>query len=304
MKHSHNHIHDAATKNIGVAFFINLFFALFELVGGIYTNSIAIISDAVHDFGDSLSLAISWFLQRKSNQKSDNKYSYGYKRFSLLGAIIMSVAIITSSIFIIKESISRIIYPQESNAQGMLLLAVFGIIVNGVAALRLKKGNTISERAVYLHFIEDVLGWIAVLIASIVLLFYNIPILDPILSLGITIWVLSNVYKNMKNAFKILLQGSPENIDVNKLQYEILKIKLVNSAHHIHLWSIDGLRNVMTLHVVIESGIKQPQIESIKNEIRGISNNFNIQHTTIEIELEMKNCELNDGCVEFKNEKK
>lgn len=249
--HHHDHMHHhAATGNIALAFFINLGFAAVELIGGLWTNSIAILSDAFHDFGDSLSLAVAWRLQKVSERPGDARYSYGYKRFSLLGALFISTVLLVGSVFIIKACVERIVTPQEPNAEGMLGLAVFGVLVNGFAALRLKKGGSISERAVMLHMMEDVLGWLAVLVVSVVMLFVRVPILDPLLSIAISCWVLWNVYRNMRATFRILLQHTPSEIDVERLKNEIVALPEVASIHDLHLWSLDGQRNVSTLHAV------------------------------------------------------
>lgn len=274
-----------STKNIRTAFFLNLAFAFVELIGGIITNSVAILSDAVHDFGDSISLAIAWALQKKSNKAKDDKYSYGYKRFSLLSSVILSGILLVGSILILVEAIGRLFNPQEVNAQGMLWLAILGIIVNGLAALSVKRGKTLNERAVFLHIMEDVLGWIGVLVISIVMIFVNLPILDPILSISITIWVLYNVYKNLKATFNILLQASPKNVDVKKLTKEIEAIDNVISIHDLHIWTQDGNSHVMTLHIVAEKNY-----ETIKNKVREIAKTFNIDHVTIELEEEDSAC--------------
>lgn len=275
-----------STKNIRTAFFLNLAFAFVELIGGIITNSVAILSDAVHDFGDSISLAIAWALQKKSNKAKDDKYSYGYKRFSLLSSVILSGILLVGSILILVEAIGRLFNPQEVNAQGMLWLAILGIIVNGLAALSVKRGKTLNERAVFLHIMEDVLGWIGVLVISIVMIFVNLPILDPILSISITIWVLYNVYKNLKATFNILLQAFPKNVDVKKLTKEIEAIDNVISIHDLHIWTQDGNSHVMTLHIVAEKNY-----ETIKNKIREIAKTFNIDHVTIELEDKYSSCE-------------
>lgn len=274
-----------STKNIRTAFFLNLAFAFVELIGGIITNSVAILSDAVHDFGDSISLAIAWALQKKSNKAKDDKYSYGYKRFSLLSSVILSGILLVGSILILVEAIGRLFNPQEVNAQGMLWLAILGIIVNGLAALSVKRGKTLNERAVFLHIMEDVLGWIGVLVISIVMIFVNLPILDPILSISITIWVLYNVYKNLKATFNILLQAFPKNVDVKKLTKEIEAIDNVISIHDLHIWTQDGNSHVMTLHIVAEKNY-----ETIKNKVREIAKTFNIDHVTIELEGEDSAC--------------
>lgn len=279
---------DNSTKNIRTAFFLNLIFAIIELVGGIITNSVAILSDAVHDFGDSISLAIAWGLQKKSNKAKDEKYNYGYKRFSLLSSVILSGILLIGSILILVEAIGRLFSPQEVNAQGMLWLALLGIIINGLAALSVKRGKTLNERAVFLHIMEDILGWIGVLVISIVMMFYNLPILDPILSIGITIWVLYNVYKNMKSTFTILLQAFPKDIDINKLRNELENIENVISIHDLHIWTQDGLTHVMTLHIVADRNHN-----AIKHEVRLKAKTYNIDHVTIEIEESSYDCDFN-----------
>lgn len=285
--HTHSH---AATGNIALAFFLNFGFAIIELVGGLWTNSIAILSDAFHDFGDSLSLAVAWRLQKVSERKADQKYSYGYKRFSLLGALFISTVLLVGSIFIIRECVLRIMDPQEPNAQGMLWLAIFGVIVNGVAVLRLKKGSSLSERAVMLHMMEDVLGWIAVLVVSIVMLFVHVPVLDPILSIGIAGWVLFNVFRNLKATFKILLQHTPADIDTAKLESEIEALPEVVSIHDLHVWSLDGEHNVCTLHVVTKEGLSDEKRMELKLAIRQICKENGIEHATVEFEIADEDC--------------
>lgn len=293
-KHSHGHSHDnssdKSSKNIIIVFFLNLVFAIIELIGGLLTNSVAILSDAVHDFGDSISLLIAWMLQKKSNQGRDSKYSYGYKRFSLLGSVFLSGVLFVGSIFIFIEAFKRLFDPQEVHVQGMLWLAILGIVVNGAAALRIKKGNTLNERAVYIHIIEDVMGWVGVLVVSIVMLFVNLPILDPLLSIAITIWVLYNVYKNLRDTFKVLLQAVPDDVDVEKLKNDIREIENLISIHDFHLWTQDGLSHVMTLHAVAD---RDELI--IKEKIRFIAQNHDIAHVTVEFEPSNILCEY-IGC--------
>lgn len=283
--HGHHH----ATGNIALAFFLNLGFAVIELVGGLWTNSIAILSDAFHDFGDSLSLAVAWRLEKVSERRPDKKYTYGYKRFSLLGAIFISVVLLTGSVFIIRECLERIFEPQTPNAQGMLWLAIFGVLVNGLAALRLKKGGSLSERAVMLHLLEDVLGWVAVLLVSIVMLFVEVPILDPLLSIGIACWVLFNVYRNLRDTFKVLLQHAPARVDTAKMIGQISAVEGVVSVHDLHVWSLDGESNIATLHVVTTS---TPDQQLVKQEIRRIALENGIGHTTVELEKQGEECDF------------
>lgn len=296
-----NHVHhheERGSRNISFAFFLNLIFSIIELAGGLLTNSMAILSDAIHDFGDSISLGISWFLQKKSQQKSDELYSYGYKRFSLLGAIFISVVLLVSSFFIIRESVARLFDPQVANAKGMIIFAIVGIVVNGLAVLRLKTGHSLNERAVSVHLLEDVFGWIAVLIAGVVMMFVDFPIIDPLLSIGISVWVLFNVYRNLRDTFRVLLQEVPRDIDVSLMLSQINKIPAVKGLHDFHLWSLDGERNIMTLHIVTAETITSQNLLNLKQEIRNLAHSFNIEHVTLEFEneAEAEECELKDGC--------
>lgn len=296
MAHSHidnhgdDHGHSHAANNIRTAFFLNLGFALVELVGGVMTNSVAILSDALHDFGDSLSLGVSWYLQGVSSRGRDKSFSYGYRRFSLLGALFISVVLIVGALFIVREGIERLIHPEAVNAQGMLALAVLGIAVNGAAAWRLSRGDTMNERAIYLHVLEDVLGWIAVLVASVVMLFVDIPILDPLLSMGIAVWVLRNVYTILRDTLKIVLQYVPESVDLAGLQDAVQTLEVVESVHDVHLWSLDGQWHVLTLHVVVNRELSVPQLSELKCRIRELCAQYAVPHVTIEIE------NVNDAC--------
>ncbi|MBO6515231.1 MAG: cation transporter, partial [Bacteroidia bacterium] len=212
----HEHHHNQSGKNLKVAFLLNLGFTVVEFIGGAYVNSIAIISDAVHDLGDSFALGVAWYLHQKSTQRPDKKFSFGYARFSLLGAALTSLVLIASSAFVIYEAIGRLMEPETSNAMGMMLFAFVGIAVNGYAAWRLSGGKTLNERVVSWHLLEDVLGWVAILIVAIVLQFKNVVYLDPILSLLITLYILWNVGKRLKETTLIFLQGTPDDVDPNK----------------------------------------------------------------------------------------
>ena len=268
--HGHNHSHGGGDGNIGVAFFLNLSFTIIELFGGIFTNSIAIISDAVHDFGDSLALAMAWYFQKLSKKGSSKKYTYGYKRFSLLGAIINSVVLVIGSVFILSEAIPRLLSPQETNAKGMFVLAVIGIIVNGIAVLRTRKAVSINERVVSLHLMEDVLGWAAVLIGSIIMYFTNFTIIDPILSILIAVYVLSNVFRNIRQALPILLQGAPVEIEREHIIEELKEIDRIKNIHDLHIWSLDEEYNVLTVHVTLKETLPLEELIALKEQIRSV----------------------------------
>jgi cobalt-zinc-cadmium efflux system protein len=191
-------------------------------------------------------------------------------------------------------AIRRLVSPEQPNANGMLILAIIGIAANVIAMLRLKKGTSINERVVSLHFLEDVLGWCAVLIGSIVMMFTNVPILDPILSILISAFILWNVYKNLKATFRILLQGSPENFSEQEIRKKVLTIGGVKDIHDAHSWTLDGRYNIMTLHVVVDEKFTLEQIQKTKEEVRHCLQHFNLQHITIEMELENQDCEMKE----------
>ncbi|HUV16422.1 MAG TPA: cation diffusion facilitator family transporter [Pelolinea sp.] len=293
MAHEHNHNHHTE-NNIKIAFFLNLGFALAELVGGFFTNSMAIIADALHDFGDSLSLAFSWRMEKLSIKEGDHKYSYGYRRFSLLSALISAIILLTGSIFIILEAIQRLSNPQHSNAQGMLLFSLVGMGLNGYAALRTSRGKNLNSQMISWHLLEDVLGWAAVLVVSIVLLFRDIHILDPLLSLIVTAVVLYNVLKNLSKTLSLFLQGVPDTIDIPTIQREILDLEMVNGIHHTHIWSLDGEEHVLTTHVVLGLNAKKEQIRNIKNKIRELAEKHGLAHTTIEFEYVEDDCSMSN----------
>jgi cobalt-zinc-cadmium efflux system protein len=252
------------------------------------------MSDALHDFGDSLSLGLAHYFEKKSTKLRDEDFSYGYKRFSLIGAFINSIVLIIGSVFIVQEAISRLITPQPANAKGMLILAVIGVAVNLIAMLRLSRGTSVNERVVSLHFLEDVLGWVAVLVGSIIMMFYNVPILDPILSLLIAVFILFNVYRNLKQAFPIMLQGIPDNVDVEEIKKRILSIPGIINVHDLHAWTMDGRYNVMTIHIVLEQATSMEQTDRLKQEVRHQLEHLNVQHLTVETELQNNPCELKD----------
>ncbi|RVU54305.1 cation diffusion facilitator family transporter [Anaerosphaera multitolerans] len=296
MAHNHIHSHENSGDNTtSVAFFLNLTFTVIELFGGIFTNSISIISDAVHDFSDSLSLGLAWYFQKLSKKESTKLYTYGYKRFSLLGAIINSVVLIIGSLYILSEAIPRLFKPQYTNAKGMFALAILGIIINGLAVLRTRKGSSINERVVSLHLLEDVMGWIAVLVGSVIIHFTGLTIIDPILSIFIAFFVLFNVFKNIKTVLPILLQGTPADIDPNYIIKKLGEFNIVQSIHDLHIWSLDENFNVLTVHITIKESLPLEELATLRNQIRALLFKEGIQHSTIEFELPDENCNFTDG---------
>ncbi|MTI40194.1 cation diffusion facilitator family transporter [Fulvivirga lutimaris] len=291
--HGHHHNHHG-TGNIKVAFFLNLAFTIIEIIGGLFTNSMAILSDALHDLGDSISLGLSWYFQKVSQKHKDKKYSYGYKRFSLVGALVNSVILFVGSIFILTETIPRIYNPQTPDALGMIWLAVLGVIINGAAVFRLKKGESINEKVVSLHLLEDVLGWVAVLIGAIVMYFYDLPIIDPLLSLGIACFILFNVFKNLKSVFKIIMQGVPQDTNQKKIKSFLEDLDGVENIHDLHIWSMDGQYNVLTVHIVTQENLQMEALVPLKQKIHKELKTYGINHATLEFETKDEKCVLED----------
>ncbi|UII29034.1 cation diffusion facilitator family transporter [Fulvivirga maritima] len=290
--HHHGHHHHHGSGNIKVAFFLNLGFTIIEIVGGILTNSIAILSDALHDLGDSLSLGLSWYFQNLSGKGRDKTFSYGYKRFSLLGAIINSIILFSGSIFIIYEAIPRIFNPEQPETKGMIGLAVVGILINGAAVLRLRKGSSLNEEVVSLHLLEDVLGWVAVLIGAIVMHFVDAPIIDPLLSLGISAFILFNVFKNLKKSFTIILQGTPRHLEIDKIKAKIEELPDINEVHDCHLWTLDGEYNIFSAHLVVNSSKSIEELADIKSKVRSLLDELHVNHATLEFETVQEPCAL------------
>lgn len=287
----HNHHHHSG-RNLTIAFFLNLAFTILEVIGGLLTNSVAILSDALHDLGDSLSLGLSWYLDRRSKKGRTEQYSFGYHRFSLLGALINSLVLIGGSVYIIYEAVGRILEPQHSNAQGMALFAILGVAVNGYAAWKLSSGKTMNERVVSWHLLEDVLGWAAVLVVAIVLLFKDIHYLDPALSLAITIYILYNVVRRLRDTLHLFLQGVPEGVTIRDIERQLLEVPNVASLHHTHLWSLEGENHVFTTHVVLKDIQNFSQIIQAKRQMKDILKAYPFSHYTIETELDEESCDL------------
>lgn len=295
MHSSEHHYGQDDVKNIKAAFFLNLLFTVIELIGGVLTNSVAILSDAVHDLGDSFSLGLSWYFQKIAKKPRTKEYTYGFKRFSLLGAVINSVVLLVGSVVILVHAVPRLFYPQQPNVEGMLLLAVLGVIINGLAVLRLRKGRSLNERVVSLHLLEDVLGWLAVLAGAGVMYFVDAPIIDPLLSFAITLFILFNVFRNMRESLRIILQGSPAKLDIEAVKNSLLEMEEVCSVHDLHTWSVDGEYNVLTIHVVLNENTTMEDQQKLKIRIRESLLSLGVQHCTIEFELPGEECEM-EGC--------
>lgn len=280
---SHNHNH--REKNIKTAIVLNVAFTIIEVVGGLWINSLAILSDALHDFGDSIALVVSLLAERKAERPADEKRTYGYQRLSLLAALFSGIVLMAGSLFILSEAIPRLFKQEHTNAQGMIALAIVGIVVNGLSMWKLKKGQSQNEKVLSWHFLEDVLGWLVILLGGIIIYLWNNPIIDPIMTLGFTAFVLWGVARNLKGTYNIFMQGVPEHIDVEKLKQSLLEIEGIKSFHDIHIWSLEGETDIFSGHIVVEKDILHEPYD-MKKKIKDCLANHHIEHSTIELEDE------------------
>jgi len=291
--HGHHHHHHHASdsqKNILLAFFLNISFSIIEFIGGYYTNSVAIYSDALHDLGDSLALLFSYYAEKLSGKKADEKFTFGYQRFSVLAGLVNGIILLAGSIYVMVEAMKRLQSPEPVNAQGMMLLALLGMAVNGFAAFRLSKNVGINSKMVMYHMLEDLLGWVAVFIVSIVLMFKPWYILDSLLSILIALIILKGVGHQLINVGKILLQKFPDGLERDKIVRHIHSLELVENVHLIQGWSLDDSRFSLSLHVKVDATSNIVQLDKLRGDIELFLKKENVVFSTIQ--FESGNCTL------------
>ena len=276
-------------KNILIAFILNLSFAVFEFFGGIFTGSVAIVSDAIHDVGDATSIGISYFLEKKSKKKPDEKYTYGYLRYSVIGSVITTLILLVGSVIVIINAINKIMNPTEINYKGMIIFAVFGLVINFVAAFVTHGGGSLNQKAVNLHMLEDVLGWAVVLVGALIMNFTDIKIIDPLMSIGVSVFIFINAFKNLKEVLDLFLEKTPHGISIEEIKAHIFEIDGIEDVHHIHIWSMDGNSNFATMQVVTNS-----DSHIIKEKVREELTEHGISHATLELEAVGEHCHEND----------
>ena len=266
---SHHHHIESGERNLRVVFFLNLLFTIIEFIGGVYTNSVAIQSDALHDLGDTISIGMAWYFQNLSKKSRSSSFTFGYRRFNTLGALITAVVLASGTVYILTETIPRFFHPEESDAQGMIWFAILGVAVNGYAAYKAGHGHTLNEKMISWHLIEDVLGWVAVLVGSIIMLYTDFWMIDPILSCLISLYILYNVFTNLNKVIKIMLQAVPDGYSVKEVKEKIETISGVENAHHIHLWTLDGEFHLLSAHIVVENELTMGQMKELNNVNNG-----------------------------------
>lgn len=289
----HHHLPaDRTHRSFAIAFFSNLIFAIIEIVGGILTNSLAITADAVHDLGDAISIGFAWGLETFSKKESNQKFNFGYRRFSLFAALISGIVISGGAIGIAWTAIQRFSEDRTPVTLGMAGLAVLGIAVNGAGAYALGRGRTQSEKMLTWHLLEDLFGWVIVLVGAITMYFTGWNWIDPLLAIGLSVFILWNVVKNLKETLYLLLQGRPSGFVEHEFRGEVLKLKGIASADSIRVWSLDGSQNVMSLRVHIHSVSDHKEIENLKSSIRKIAQKYDVNPHDVTIET----CLVGDAC--------
>lgn len=285
-RHLHHHHHDSLS--IGIAFGLNLLFAAIEVVGGILTNSVAILSDAVHDLSDAATLGVAWILERISRGRRRGRLTYGYRRYSLLGALVSGVILLAGSLAILTEAIPRLLDPEPVEPVGMIALSLLGLLFNGVAVLRLRNDESTNSRMVMLHLLEDLLGWAAVLAGSLLIYFFGISRLDPVLSVGVTLFILLQAVPRLMEVGRLFLQYAPPEMDLEELSAVMAEHPLVSEVHDLHLWSLDGRYTLLTAHVVLnrrgEAPLTLEGIDALRGELKRRLGNLGVDHATLELE--------------------
>ncbi len=271
-------------KRVRFAAFVNFAFTIVEIVGGLWTNSLAILSDALHDFGDSIALLVSWLFERGAKRAPDTRYTFGYQRLSLFSALFSAAVLVGGSIVIIFQAIPRFFSPESVNAFGMVGLAVVGIAFNGAGFFLLKRGESLNEKVLSWHLLEDVLGWIGILVGGLIIYFWNFTLIDPIITVALTAFILFNVARNLREAISILLQGVPKHINLEAVKQDIKAIKGVLDMHDIHIWSLEGETDVFSAHVVVDDETLEKRPQQTKQTIKDALKKHHIEHSTIELE--------------------
>ena len=274
----------SSKTSIWLAFFLNLSYALVEFIAGGIFGSSAVLADSVHDLGDAIAIGISALLETISNREEDRQYTLGYKRFSLLGAMLTAVILMIGSVLVILENITKIVHPQPVNEEGVLWLGIIAVGINVLASLVVRKGKTKNESILSLHFLEDTLGWLAVILMAIILRFTDWYILDPLLSLVISIFILTKAIPRFWSALKIFLDAVPEGVDIKQVKNDLEQLDHVVSVNQLNLWTMDGLEKNAIVHVCLE---EIEQMESCKEAIRGLLKSCGFQNVTIEVDANL-----------------
>lgn len=273
-----------SVKRLTLAFFLNFFFTIVEIIGGILTNSVALISDAIHDLGDALTIGLAVFFEHRANKKPDHEFTYGYRRYSLLGALIAAFGLMIGVVFIIIEAVKRLINPETIHTELMIYFAIAGILINGFAAWQTQKGKTLSEKTVGLHLWEDVIGWGLMLLAAMLMHFTQITALDALLSIGFSLYILVHVFRHLRKVIAVLMEKAPDEPRLADIRESLVEVKGVLDIHHIHYWSLEGDKRLFTAHIVLDPNLDSEETQRIQQELHHRLEQLGIEHATLELE--------------------
>lgn len=304
VQHQRHHHHPDASEvkssRLIWSIILNLIITLAELIGGILSNSLALLSDALHNFSDTASLGISLAANKIGKKEADQYRTFGYKRAEIIGAFINLIVLVIVSIYLINEGIHRFFKPEPVNGPIMFVVAIIGLFGNFISAWLLfkdSKGN-LNIRSVYLHILSDGLSSVGVLIAGIVIMYFHVYILDTILTIGIAIYILAESYSMLRETIDILMEGTPEDVDIAKIVSTINTLDGVRDIHHIHVWKIDENQTCLEAHIRIDKRDLQ-EMESIKRDVKNhLIQGFDIVHSTLEFEFESCEDHVDPHCAE------
>lgn len=277
-------------ENIKIAFLLNLAFSIVEAIGGILTNSISIISDSLHNLGDSITIGINYIFEKKSKKLPNKEYSYGYLRYTMLGSLIASFILLVGSVVIIYNVVPRLIKPLSVNYDAMIIFGIFGLLINLYATIKIM-GSKEKDKKINTHMIEDTVIWLFILTGSICIKVFDSVIIDPILSLLIAIYILYQVYKYMKNIYNIFMEKVPKNVKIDEIKKDIEENENIDNVHHIHIWSMDGVNNYMTAHIHLNKVLSEEEIIKTKNDVKNKLMEDKINHITLEVEYFNEKCD-------------
>lgn len=277
-------------ENIKIAFLLNLAFSIVEAIGGILTNSISIISDSLHNLGDSITIGINYIFEKKSKKLPNKEYSYGYLRYTMLGSLIASFILLVGSVVIIYNVVPRLIKPLSVNYDAMIIFGIFGLLINLYATIKIMRSKD-KDKKINTHMIEDTVIWLFILTGSICIKVFDLVIIDPILSLLIAVYILYQVYKYMKNIYNIFMEKVPKNVKIDEIKKNIESNENIDNVHHIHIWSIDGVNNYMTAHIHLNKVLSEEEIVKTKNDVKNKLKEDKINHITLEVEYFNEKCD-------------
>jgi len=284
--HSHHHNHAVSGKNIGVAIFLNVLITIGQLIGGIISGSMALLTDALHNFSDVISLLLSYFTNRLAKRKSTVQQTYGYKRAEILSAFVNSVTLIAIAIYLIIEAAERFTNPQPVLSDLVIYFALGSIIINFISVLLLKKDakESMNIKSAYLHLLTDVMTSIAVMLGGIAMKYYEVYWVDSILSIAIAIYLIFSSYKLLIDSLKILMQFTPKNINVEDISKEIETLNEIKNVHHVHFWQLNDKDIFFEAHIDLMEDINITKFQDVLMEIEKILHKSKITHFNIQPE--------------------